>query len=68
MLIMLDIKSRWPALAGRCFCRRRMMFGHLFSWPFHHVLSEEILLQHIGQASNSDPKEPHPSCGIDSSE
>ena len=45
-----------------------MMFGHLFSWPFHHVLSEEILLQHIGQASNSDPKEPHPSGGIDRSE
>lgn len=65
MLIMLDIKSRWPGLADRLFCGRRMMFSHLFSWPFLRVLGEEILLQHIGQASNSDPKKPYPSGGID---
>ena len=69
MLIMLDIHPGWPILTPRLRFSRRVVLDHVFG-PVRNrrPICEEILLQHIGQASYPHTEEPDPAGGVDSLE
>ena len=68
VLIMLDIHPRWPILSPGLLFSRWLVVDHIFGPVRRRCLScEEILLQHIGQASYSHAEQPDPSGGVDSS-
>ena len=69
MLIMLDIHPGWPILTPRRRFSRRVVRDHIFG-PVRsrRRVCEEILLQHIGQASYPHAEEPDPASGVDCTE
>ena len=62
MLIMLDIQSGEPILVRWLLLGHRVIIDHIFG-PVHDargLTGKEVLLQHIGQAGDSDAEEPDP--------
>ena len=67
MLIMLDISSGEPVLVRRLLLSNLMIIGHIVGrvQDTRRLTGKEVLLQHVGQAGDSDAEEPDPSGGVD---